>query len=768
MNERAFERHALSAHLGLARPTGGSQEFSKNEQVNAFNRVLKAGLKLKCPVCTKNLTSSLGFYHHHSQCGKDVQPVKCPKCDWFFKPLSLPQHLRKHERQEQECGGEPAVKRRRTKTPAAQSRTEGADSDDPDAVPENGEVKAKRGYTTPRCSPHPAQVAKWRRRLAADGTLRCELPGCQFSADAVDEMVRHFPACRGMPTKWKVYSCNQCKKRADSESEIVRHIKSFHPYLLGVGAGRPRSPERPSARGRRGAGPGTVTADMGGELTYFTAVERQACAREHAALYWNELPKSRPLASARLQLADWWRCSGDEQNCYSPPMKLSPAYKVQELGEPDPYRSYERLDTFAFEELDNGVLCFCGGPVTGLDWCPRPAAPPEQPQYLAVSCVPVVDRTLPPTEPSSLPAAVQLWSFSSDRRKARMEYALCVDGGPVWDLLWCPLGQRSSLARERLGLLALACGDGRTRVYTMPAPASLPDAGDESHPFYIKRPDLRLEVFGEVGRSPCCRIDWAKTDGNRTVTGIFGNGTVVLWDITSVSPILRDADGPTKVVYPVQVIPAHRGHGTAVAMCPASDRFLCSGGRDRTLQLWDREEPAPIQRATNKLRPMLTDVCWPVATKKLINAYDHSLFVGSPSVMMSDAAMPVVDVPFFTHGAKCTSLAVNSTVNGVACASESGLVALAQWRNMLSHKQKAELRRLLLKLDAEKMTAPLVSGSEQLLGDQYMQVWESCGITIWEAKMKESSGIIMDGFDEHVSSTGSWVSNYPFVAVNKR
>ncbi|XP_043246480.1 uncharacterized protein LOC122394015 isoform X1 [Amphibalanus amphitrite] len=766
--ERAFERHALSAHLGLARQMGDSQEFTKSQKLSAFGRVLKAGGKLQCPLCKKCLTSALGFFHHQGTCGKDVNPVKCPQCGYYLKPLSLPHHMRKHEQEEKNKGEEdcePPKKRKR------QSAAKLSKSNDPDYEPDevvtarsSTRGPVKRGFSAPRLAPHPNTVAKWERALQTERQLTCQMPGCQFQADSADDMVTHYPNCPGLPAKWKLFTCDHCGEQADTETDIVKHVEQSH---------RSAAPETAGPRGKPNMRrTGAIVPDMAGELTYFTAVERQSCPREQTEKYWSQLPKSRVL-SATARKIDGWRPAGQESRRYMPPMKLSPAYKVQEIGNPDPHRTFERLDPFAFEELDNGVLCFSGGPVVACDWCPLPAdwsGDADETQFLAVACLPVVDAHLPPVEPSTLPTAVQVWSFSGDRRTARLEFALCVDGGPVWDLAWCPIGERTVPPADRLGCLALACGDGRVRVYTVPAPATL-EAGSAGAPvFYRKEPDMRLEVFGDMGRSPCLRLAWAATEGNRSISAILGNGVVVFWNLQASSPLLCQTEGASQVLYPVQVIAAHRGHGTALAFSPASDRHLATGGRDRTLQMWDREEPASLQRAATKLRPMLTDLCWPIATKKLLNAYDHSLFVGSPSMMLSDVAMPVQDAPLFTHGAKCTSVSVNTTVNGLACGSESGLVALAQWRNMLSHKQKHELRRLLLKLEAERLEptgAADGADAEVLLGDKYTQLWESCGVTIWEAKLNQKSGIIREGFDDHVSTTTSWVSNYPFVAVNK-
>ncbi|KAF0302187.1 General transcription factor 3C polypeptide 2 [Amphibalanus amphitrite] len=596
---------------------------------------------------TTSLIAALNTKRSRPPKAKDVARVQCGVCkEW-------------HEQEEKNKGEEdcePPKKRKR------QSAAKLSKSNDPDYEPDevvtarsSTRGPVKRGFSAPRLAPHPNTVAKWERALQTERQLTCQMPGCQFQADSADDMVTHYPNCPGLPAKWKLFTCDHCGEQADTETDIVKHVEQSH---------RSAAPETAGPRGKPNMRrTGAIVPDMAGELTYFTAVERQSCPREQTEKYWSQLPKSRVL-SATARKIDGWRPAGQESRRYMPPMKLSPAYKVQEIGDPDPHRTFERLDPFAFEELDNGVLCFSGGPVVACDWCPLPAdwsGDADETQFLAVACLPVVDAHLPPVEPSTLPTAVQVWSFSGDRRTARLEFALCVDGGPVWDLAWCPIGERTVPPADRLGCLALACGDGRVRVYTVPAPATL-DAGSAGAPvFYRKEPDMRLEVFGDMGRSPCLRLAWAATEGNRSISAILGNGVVVFWNLQASSPLLCQTEGASQVLYPVQVIAAHRGHGTALAFSPASDRHLATGGRDRTLQMWDREEPASLQRAATKLRPMLTDLCWPIATKKLLNAYDHSLFVGSPSMMLSDVAMPVQDAPLFTHGAKCTSVSVNTT-----------------------------------------------------------------------------------------------------------
>lgn len=73
--------------------------------------------------------------------------------------------------------------------------------------------------------------------------------------------------------------------------------------------------------------------------------------------------------------------------------------------------------------------------------------------------------------------------FSSEKclSSAKMMFAIAHSHGVVWDMNWCPSGcdddcnpspNQSSLVR--MGLLAVACSNGKSYIYSIPKPSCLP------------------------------------------------------------------------------------------------------------------------------------------------------------------------------------------------------------------------------------------------------------------------------------------------------
>lgn len=154
------------------------------------------------------------------------------------------------------------------------------------------------------------------------------------------------------------------------------------------------------------------------------------------------------------------------------------------------------LDQFATLPLSttisSGFLLCAGGPVWGLDWCPYPDRLGNGKQYVAVSTIPsYLEPTTGGRCDASVQGSIQIWSvpFTDDNtppsstQSARCEVVLCLDGGPVSDVKWMPIGAWDELgddgSRPKLGILAAVQLDGSTSFYSVPHPNALrPAKGD--------------------------------------------------------------------------------------------------------------------------------------------------------------------------------------------------------------------------------------------------------------------------------------------------
>lgn len=127
---------------------------------------------------------------------------------------------------------------------------------------------------------------------------------------------------------------------------------------------------------------------------------------------------------------------------------------------------------------DRPSLTFsAGGPIMSIEWCPYPPSPAskatDRPKaYLAIATLPSLDARpdMHSRLPHSTPGTVQLWSFvasqsvtgkdsgadgdvemDGERRmepEMRCEVMLCLDGGPVTQVSWMPLGAWEKVSRK--------------------------------------------------------------------------------------------------------------------------------------------------------------------------------------------------------------------------------------------------------------------------------------------------------------------------------
>ena len=101
--------------------------------------------------------------------------------------------------------------------------------------------------------------------------------------------------------------------------------------------------------------------------------------------------------------------------------------------------------------MRDGFVFSVGGPIWGLDWAPLSPNFGDHRQCLAVSTLPGLsyDPYIGMRVASDTPGSIQIWSMDKD--DTRCEMVLCVDGGPVMEVKWMPLG-----AWDDVGVCALS------------------------------------------------------------------------------------------------------------------------------------------------------------------------------------------------------------------------------------------------------------------------------------------------------------------------
>ncbi|XP_045700505.1 general transcription factor 3C polypeptide 2 [Phyllostomus hastatus] len=346
--------------------------------------------------------------------------------------------------------------------------------------------------------------------------------------------------------------------------------------------------------------------------------------REQKHSYW-EFAEWIPIAWK------WHLLSELEAAPYLPQEEKSPLFSVQREGLPEDGTLY-RINRFSSitahpERWD--VSFFTGGPVWALDWCPVPEGATAS-QYVALFSSPDMNETHSLSQLHSGPGLLQLWGLgtlqheSCPGNRAHFVYGIASDHGCVWDLRFCPSGAwelpgtpRQAPLLPRLGLLALACSDGKVLLFSLPHPEALlahqpPDAVKPS--IYKVQSVATLQVGSMHMSDPsecgqCLSLAWMPTRPHYHLAAGYYNGMVVFWNLLTNSPLQRIQlpDGSMKV-YPFHCFLAHDQAVRSLQWCKANSHFIASAGSDRKIKFWDlRRTYEPI----NSIKRFLsTELAW--------------------------------------------------------------------------------------------------------------------------------------------------------------
>ncbi|XP_077816056.1 general transcription factor 3C polypeptide 2 isoform X8 [Macaca mulatta] len=223
-----------------------------------------------------------------------------------------------------------------------------------------------------------------------------------------------------------------------------------------------------------------------------------------------------------------------------------------------------------------------------------------------------------------LPEDGTLYRINSPGNRAHFVYGIACDNGCIWDLKFCPSGAwelpgtpRKAPLLPRLGLLALACSDGKVLLFSLPHPEALlaqqpPDAVKPA--IYKVQCVATLQVGSMQATDPsecgqCLSLAWMPTRPHQHLAAGYYNGMVVFWNLPTNSPLqrIRLSDGSLKL-YPFQCFLAHDQAVRTLQWCKANSHFLVSAGSDRKIKFWDLRRPyEPI----NSIKRFLsTELAW--------------------------------------------------------------------------------------------------------------------------------------------------------------
>ncbi|XP_044516930.1 general transcription factor 3C polypeptide 2 [Gracilinanus agilis] len=450
--------------------------------------------------------------------------------------------------------------------------------------------------------------------------------------------------------------------------------------------------------------------------------------REQNHSHW-EFPEWIPSA------LKWHLLSESEAASYLPQELRSPLFSVQREGLPEDSTLYRinRFSSLAPHPERWDVSFFTGGPLWALEWCPVPEGAVVS-QYVALFCSPSMNETHSLSRPYEGPGLLQLWNLgtlqqeSCPSSKAYLAYGIACDHGCIWDLKFCPSGgwELPSTSRKapflpRLGLLALACSDGKVLLLSLPHPEELLalQPQDALKPAIYKVQCIASLQVGSVQAGEpsecgqCFSLAWMPTRPHQHLAAGFYDGTIAIWNLptTSLLQRVRLPDGSLKL-YPFHCLSAHDQAVRCLQWCKANSNFIVSAGSDRKIKFWDLRRPyEPI----NCIKRFLsTELAWLLPYSGVTVAQDNCYAsYGLCGIHYIDAGFLGFKA-YFTAPRKGTvwSLSGSDWLGAVAAGDMSGELIAAVLPDMalnpMNVKRPAERRFPIYKADL----LPYWEGSE--------------------------------------------------------
>lgn len=311
--------------------------------------------------------------------------------------------------------------------------------------------------------------------------------------------------------------------------------------------------------------------------------------------------------------------------------------------------NWSKLGLFEAKDTRDHRTFFVGAPVRSAAWVPYPNPSADQKQYVAIATGLNFDDVHSYSESETEVGLIQIWdmgllklNFDDENDKPlqpKFSLGLSHPFGSIWDMEWAPFGNSyeapehhssNGTSYPRLGLLAIACGDGEIKILSVPHPDSV--VPHVSNPKYKVCPAVPVVVLQPPQAGPSVRelpsicrcLSWSKVKGNMMAGG-YGNGIIAVWNLETTSRFMVVQDSKPLILDPLKSWIAHGTSVNSIVWCPYPNgaNLLASGGTlDRDVIIWDMEDLAVAKRIHG--RGVVTDMDWPFRWSGLFASYDDA------------------------------------------------------------------------------------------------------------------------------------------------
>jgi len=404
--------------------------------------------------------------------------------------------------------------------------------------------------------------------------------------------------------------------------------------------------------------------------------------------------------------------SESEYSKYLPKSGYSPDIEISYYSSFKQRKATETLSLKNFKAMPSlhgstSVAFNVGGSIWGLDWCPVPST---DDQYLAVSAHSMYSKVHSLLNGSADSGLIQIWHIGKLNKEKkscvqpRLSLCICHDYGPVYDIKWCPTGcyMKEDGRVIRLGLLAVACGDGKVRLYSIPSPDKFPQ---DDNVFVKLEPCLVLlphkqDSIETIQTGACMSLSWQFTAKERKIAAGFADGCLRIWNPDTNSIFLKTDFNGNPAVLPIIQIDAHSFAVRSLSWCPYNSDLIATGSKDKTVKVFNIKEPCYPLFVFKRGFPL--NIEWPIPRIGFFFTEDDCFNVTPTSAryMVLERLFKLVkddkDTPHPTtrHNATVWSCSYNNYLDMMATCDIAGEVMVSKNQDVLGAKTPTILLKM--------------------------------------------------------------------------
>lgn len=525
-------------------------------------------------------------------------------------------------------------------------------------------------YTTREGDAYPQNEAK--SIIKTKKKITCPIATCRKVFTTIGGLRYHYARCNIE----RCFKCNVCQPTSEHKTrgDLLRHLVRVHHNQLPELKNEEQKAIAQAYLSSAGRVDKTKTRKSFGDH------ESQLNCRSSVSSYYEliadtyteENLQRRPFKGWLTSKArDWEHVTYEiDTRRYLPPERESAHFRVSSSSS---WKSISAGSSISVQnsKSSHSVIFYTGGTSTSSAWLPKPpindSTVNDEPDVIAISVNSTpMDRGFLYKDCRDVTGCIQFWTIETNSNKseiidsntrASLRFIIGHNYGVIFGMVWCPFGtswepklsesngEPNGFTRQtrqsRMGLLALACGDGQIRIISVPHLEYLTGAGQDSPsklsteksietvPIFRVKPIATLMPPG-VGPSTdhqlpsCTAIQWGIHDTQRIIAAGYSNGFVALFDLANYSPILYSTTNDDRHVYqPIKSWLAHSLPVTGIAISSSNfERMLVvTGGRDKQIKTWNMMD---LNSCLSLDKAPITNLIWDYRLRGIISATESA------------------------------------------------------------------------------------------------------------------------------------------------